>query len=84
MTEKKKRPAVPLFPILVSTWAAAIFITNAVTVVISVPGMEHWIIRGFESIMHILGQFMPVPSFTVHHFSKDSMGDALNPRRVRI
>jgi hypothetical protein len=75
--------AVPPFQILVPIWAAAIFITNAITVVISVPGLDHWIIRGFESVMHILGQFMPVPYFKVHYFSKGSMWHATMPRRVK-
>ena len=84
MNEKMKHMAVPPFQILVLIWAAAVFVINAVTVVISVPGLDHWIIRGVESVMHILGQFMPVTGLTVHYFSKGSMGDALNPRRLRI
>jgi len=82
MNEKTKHMAVPPFQILVLIWSAAVFVINAITVVISVPGLVHWIIRGVESVMHILGQFMPVPGFTVHYFSKDSMGHATMPRRV--
>jgi hypothetical protein len=83
MNEKTKHMAVPPFQILVLIWAAAVFVINAVTVVISVPGLDHWIIRGVESVMHILGQSMPVPYFKVHYFSKDSMGAAIKPRRVK-
>jgi len=82
MSEKRKVPAIPLFPILVLIWAAAVFVINAVTVAISVPGLDHWIIRGVESVMHILGQFMPVTGLTVHYFSKGSMWHATMPRRV--
>jgi len=83
MSEKRKVPAVPPFQILVLTWAAAVFVINAVTVVASVPGLDHWIIRGVESVMHILGQFMPVTGLTVHYFSKGSMWHATMPRRVK-
>ena len=74
MSEKRKVPAVPLFPILVSTWAVAVFVINAITVVTSVPGLDHWIIRGVESAMRILGQFMPVTGFTVHYFQRTACG----------
>jgi len=84
MNEKTKYMAVPPFQILVLIWAAAVFVINAVTVVISVPGMDHWIIRGVESVMHILKEPpFPVPSFTVHYFSKGSMWHATMPRRVK-
>jgi len=84
MNKKMKHMAVPPFQILVLIWAVAVFVINAVTVAISVPGLDHWIIRGVESVMHILGQFMPVTGFTVHYFSKGSMWHATMPRRVRI
>jgi len=84
MSEKRKVPAVPPFQILVLLWTAAVFVINAVTVAISVHGLDHWIISVFERLMHTAGELVTVPSFTVHYFSKGSMGAAIKPRRVRI
>jgi hypothetical protein len=80
MNEVEPDSGIPLGPIMAVILTAAIAVISATAVVISVPGLEHWLIKGLESILHIAGgNPLPVPEFRVHYFLEDSMGHASMP-----
>jgi len=72
-------------PILMAILFIAVMAVLVAILMILVPGLWPGIIRGFESIPRIMREPpFPVPSFTVHYFSKGSMWHATMPQRVRI
>jgi len=84
MTERVPGAMAPFHPILMAIlFVAAMGVLVAILMML-VPGLWPGTIRGFGSVLHIMRESpFPVTGFTVHYFSRDSMGHALTPRRVK-
>ena len=84
MTETVPGAKAPFPPVLMAILFIAVMAVLVAILMILVPGLWPWIIRGFGSVLHIMRESpFPVPYFKVHYFSKDSMGAAIKPWRVR-
>jgi len=73
------------YPMLMAILFVATMAILAAILVMLVPGLSPGIIRGLESVLHVMREPpFPVTGFTVHYFSRDSRGHASMLRRVRI
>jgi len=85
MTEPVSGARAPSPSILMAIpFIAAVAVPVAILMIL-VPGLWPGIIRGFGSVLHIMRESpFPVTGFAVRYFSRDSMGAAIKPWRVRI
>jgi len=85
MTEPVSGAKAPSPSILMAILFIAAMAAPVAILMMLVPGLWPGIIRGFGSVLHIMRESpFPVTSFTVRYFSRDSMGAAIKPRKVRI
>jgi len=84
MTEPVSGAKPPFSTVLMAILFIAVMAVLVAILMVLVPGLWPGIIRGFGSVLHVMRESpFPVPYFKVHYFSKDSMGHASMPWRVR-
>jgi len=83
MTEPVHGAKPPFSTVIMAILFIAVMAVLVAILMILVPGLWPWIIRGFGSVLHIMRESpFPVPYFKVHYFSRDSMGVAIKLWRV--
>jgi len=83
MTETAHGAKPPFSTVLMAILFIAAMAAPVAILMMLVPGLWPWIIKGFGSVLHVMREPpFPVTSFTVRYFSRDSRGHALTPWRV--